>query len=113
MYYPIKKALLCVKGDSTLSVSSWMFERKALQEYILLCCQNPGGGLLDKPGKWVQLFTSILMSFQIKGVILSGWFVPCECNEWELELLSFKGILITVHRRFLSGPEISTTRATV
>lgn len=41
---------VCV-GDSTLSVSSWMFERKALQEYILLCCQNPGGGLLDKPGK--------------------------------------------------------------
>jgi len=38
-------------GDSTLSLSSWMFERKALQEYILLCCQNPAGGLLDKPGK--------------------------------------------------------------
>lgn len=30
-----------------------MFEQQALQEYILLCCQNPTGGLLDKPGKSV------------------------------------------------------------
>ncbi|XP_035237101.1 protein farnesyltransferase subunit beta-like isoform X1 [Anguilla anguilla] len=40
-----------VSGDRTLSTSSWMFEQQALQEYILLCCQNPDGGLLDKPGK--------------------------------------------------------------
>ncbi|XP_021324041.1 protein farnesyltransferase subunit beta isoform X1 [Danio rerio] len=48
---PLLHRALFKEGDSTLSVSSWMFERKALQEYILLCCQNPGGGLLDKPGK--------------------------------------------------------------
>jgi len=27
------------------------FDREALQEYILLCCQNQYGGLLDKPKK--------------------------------------------------------------
>jgi len=27
------------------------FDREALQEYILLCCQNQCGGLLDKPRK--------------------------------------------------------------
>ncbi|XDV42229.1 hypothetical protein PO909_010936 [Leuciscus waleckii] len=48
---PLLHRALFKEGDSTLSLSSWMFERKALQEYILLCCQNPGGGLLDKPGK--------------------------------------------------------------
>ncbi|TRY56978.1 hypothetical protein DNTS_023901 [Danionella cerebrum] len=48
---PLLHRALFKEGDSTLSVSSWMFERKALQEYILLCCQNPAGGLLDKPGK--------------------------------------------------------------
>uniref|UniRef100_A0A8C1NWK9 Protein farnesyltransferase subunit beta n=2 Tax=Cyprinus carpio TaxID=7962 RepID=A0A8C1NWK9_CYPCA len=48
---PLLHRALFKEGDSTLSMSSWMFERKALQEYILLCCQNPGGGLLDKPGK--------------------------------------------------------------
>jgi len=27
------------------------FDREALQEYILLCCQNQYGGLIDKPRK--------------------------------------------------------------
>lgn len=40
-------------GESELSLQRWMFEQQALQEYILLCCQNPTGGLLDKPGKSV------------------------------------------------------------
>ncbi|MCI4389723.1 hypothetical protein PGIGA_G00101760 [Pangasianodon gigas] len=48
---PLLHRALFKDGDETLSVSSWMFEQQALQEYILLCCQNPGGGLLDKPGK--------------------------------------------------------------
>lgn len=29
----------------------WLFNQEALQEYILVCCQYPYGGLLDKPGK--------------------------------------------------------------
>lgn len=29
----------------------YLFDREALQEYILLCCQSDYGGLLDKPGK--------------------------------------------------------------
>lgn len=45
-------ASLC-SGESELSRQRWMFEQQALQEYILLCCQNPTGGLLDKPGKSV------------------------------------------------------------
>lgn len=28
-----------------------LFNRAALQEYILICCQHYDGGLLDKPGK--------------------------------------------------------------
>ncbi|XP_060772315.1 protein farnesyltransferase subunit beta [Neoarius graeffei] len=48
---PLLHRALLKDGDETLSVNSWMFEQQALQEYILLCCQNPGGGLLDKPGK--------------------------------------------------------------
>lgn len=28
-----------------------LFNRGALQEYVLICCQRPNGGLLDKPGK--------------------------------------------------------------
>lgn len=44
--------ILCLSaGDPALSMSHWMFHQQALQEYILMCCQCPAGGLLDKPGK--------------------------------------------------------------
>jgi hypothetical protein len=29
----------------------WPYDQTALQQYILLACQAPGGGLRDKPGK--------------------------------------------------------------
>ncbi|XP_063078350.1 protein farnesyltransferase subunit beta [Engraulis encrasicolus] len=48
---PLLHRALYREGESTLSLRNWMFEQQALQEYILLCCQNPAGGLLDKPGK--------------------------------------------------------------
>ncbi|XP_064781821.1 protein farnesyltransferase subunit beta isoform X1 [Oncorhynchus masou masou] len=50
---PLLHRALFKGGDSTLSLQKWMFEQQALQEYVLLCCQNPAGGLLDKPGKYV------------------------------------------------------------
>uniref|UniRef100_A0A8C4HJ93 Protein farnesyltransferase subunit beta n=1 Tax=Dicentrarchus labrax TaxID=13489 RepID=A0A8C4HJ93_DICLA len=48
---PLLHRALFKEGESELSRQRWMFEQQALQEYILLCCQNPAGGLLDKPGK--------------------------------------------------------------
>jgi hypothetical protein len=35
------------------STGEWFFDRKCLINYLLLCCQDPRGGLLDKPGKCV------------------------------------------------------------
>jgi len=29
----------------------WLFDQEALQAYCLICCQNPDGGMIDKPGK--------------------------------------------------------------
>jgi len=34
-----------------LKLDHWLFDQGALQEYILICCQDHRGGLLDKPGK--------------------------------------------------------------
>ncbi|XP_061072903.1 protein farnesyltransferase subunit beta-like [Conger conger] len=73
---PLLHLALFREGDSTLSTSSWMFERQALQEYILLCCQNPDGGLLDKPGKSRDFYhtcyclsgLSIAQHFKIRDV---------------------------------------------
>ncbi|KAL2098611.1 hypothetical protein ACEWY4_005091 [Coilia grayii] len=42
---------LIQEGDPAVGVGGWMFEQRALQEFLLLCCQCPTGGLLDKPDK--------------------------------------------------------------
>ena len=34
-----------------MPANTWLFSQQALQEYILCCCQEPNGGLKDKPGK--------------------------------------------------------------
>nr|XP_009680895.1 PREDICTED: protein farnesyltransferase subunit beta-like [Struthio camelus australis] len=49
---PLSHRALHARGDAALSMTHWMFDQSALQEYILLCCQCPAGGLLDKPGNW-------------------------------------------------------------
>ncbi|KYO25880.1 protein farnesyltransferase subunit beta-like [Alligator mississippiensis] len=48
---PLLHRALHTRGDTALSMTHWMFDQQALQEYLLLCCQCPAGGLLDKPGK--------------------------------------------------------------
>ncbi|XP_075591428.1 farnesyl transferase beta subunit isoform X2 [Dermatophagoides farinae] len=41
-----------VGKNQMVSLDRWLFDQEALQEYVLICCQNhPGGGLVDKPGK--------------------------------------------------------------
>lgn len=49
--FPLVHSILTKQEDTALSMDSWMFDQKALQEYVLLCCQNNHGGLIDKPGK--------------------------------------------------------------
>lgn len=40
----------------TINIDELLFNRQALQEYILICCQKPNGGLIDKPGKPEDLY---------------------------------------------------------
>ncbi|KAK7488350.1 hypothetical protein BaRGS_00020324 [Batillaria attramentaria] len=49
--FPLIHMVLCQNGDSAVSASNWMFDQQALQEYLLICCQHPYGGLIDKPGR--------------------------------------------------------------
>ncbi|ELU07098.1 hypothetical protein CAPTEDRAFT_168477 [Capitella teleta] len=49
--FPLMHMILSKEKDDTLSADSWMFHQGALQEYLLICCQHQGGGLIDKPGK--------------------------------------------------------------
>nr|XP_054759322.1 protein farnesyltransferase subunit beta-like [Lytechinus pictus] len=49
--FPLIHSILSKQDDTALSMDSWMFDQRALQEYVLLCCQYNHGGLIDKPGK--------------------------------------------------------------
>lgn len=49
--FPLLHKVLFSLGKESLSMESWLFDQDALQEYILICCQDPSGGLIDKPGK--------------------------------------------------------------
>ncbi len=41
-------------GHNAKEGPHWLFDQLSLQEYIIICCQHPSGGLIDKPGKYVQ-----------------------------------------------------------
>lgn len=43
--------ILYKENKSIVNSDRWLFNQEALQEYILICCQQPSGGLIDKPGK--------------------------------------------------------------
>jgi len=49
--FPLIHATLTQEGDAAIDHQNWIFDQQALQEYILVCCQHTGGGLVDKPGK--------------------------------------------------------------
>ncbi|XP_065051616.1 protein farnesyltransferase subunit beta-like isoform X2 [Rhopilema esculentum] len=49
--FPILHNVLQMYDDEELSQEEWLFNQDALQQYVLLGCQNFNGGLLDKPGK--------------------------------------------------------------
>jgi protein farnesyltransferase subunit beta len=48
---PIVQALISKRDKKPQMMYDSLFNRQALQEYIFICCQRPGGGLIDKPGK--------------------------------------------------------------
>lgn len=49
-----------------------LFDNRALQEYILICCQCPNGGLLDKPGKKRDIFHTC---YTISGLSIAQHFL--------------------------------------
>ncbi|KAI8141795.1 terpenoid cyclases/protein prenyltransferase alpha-alpha toroid [Fennellomyces sp. T-0311] len=53
--FPLLHAELLRQGKGAEG-ADYMFDREALQEYILLCCQSRYGGLVDKPGKGADYY---------------------------------------------------------
>lgn len=53
--FPLIHAIL-TKEEKAFNSEYWLFNQEALQEYLLICCQHPHGGLLDKPEKIRDLY---------------------------------------------------------
>jgi protein farnesyltransferase subunit beta len=51
--FPLIGAELSRQG---ITAEDYLYDREALQEYILLCCQSEYGGLIDKPGKTADFY---------------------------------------------------------
>lgn len=49
--FPIIHRMLYEENPEILSVDRWLLNHEALQEYILVCCQNPTGGFIERPKK--------------------------------------------------------------
>jgi len=46
-----KQNIHTFKNPHKENLGGWLFNQKALQEYLIFCCQELEGGLRDKPGK--------------------------------------------------------------
>ncbi|CAB3372823.1 Hypothetical predicted protein [Cloeon dipterum] len=53
--FPLINLILKTKEGMPMP-SSLLFNQEALQEYLLICCQHPRGGIIDKPGKSQDLY---------------------------------------------------------
>ncbi|XP_065211729.1 protein farnesyltransferase subunit beta [Planococcus citri] len=72
------------------AISKHLFSHRALQEYILICCQHPSGGLLDKPGKPRDVYHSCYT--------LSGLSVSQHLPSSEVDVVGQKSnLLMPVH----------------
>merc|ERR1712059_183171 len=61
----------------------WLFDQGALQEYILICCQDLRGGLVDKPAAFRWPSTSVMANTTILwcwGTPGTSWFRPIQCT---------------------------------
>ena len=51
MFPLIHRMISTTEEASSLTSDSWLCDGAALQQYLLVCCQDVRGGLVDKPGK--------------------------------------------------------------
>ena len=50
--FPLLHRMISNTEEATsLAPDSWLCDGAALQQYLLVCCQDSRGGLIDKPGK--------------------------------------------------------------
>ena len=89
---PIAQAVLAKENiQDAMNLRIPFFDRRALQEYILLCCQKPNGGLIDKPGKPQDLYHNC---YTLRGVSIAQ---HCENSMSPLVVGCLTNELLPVH----------------
>ena len=65
-------------GDKTFSYDQeLLYDQLSLQAYIMFCCQNPNGGLIDKPGRSPDFFHT---NYATAGLICSQECMIDKCK---------------------------------
>ncbi|CAG9860695.1 unnamed protein product [Phyllotreta striolata] len=77
--FPLIYSILHTAGHTP---KTHLFSSSALQEYLLVCCQNSNGGLVDKPGKNRDLYHTC---YTLSGLSVAQHFLDKIC------LLGHKG----------------------
>lgn len=75
--FPILHNVLEMHGDESVSGENWMFDRVALEEYVLVNCQSTNGGLLDKPGKNRDFYHTC---YCLSGLSIAENFIGCDAQ---------------------------------
>ncbi|CAH1975928.1 unnamed protein product [Acanthoscelides obtectus] len=94
--FPLIYSLLDKAGNSP---NDHLFDERALQEYLLICCQNPTGGLIDKPGKHKDVFHTCYT--------LSGLSVAQRFLNKKRVLGSYRNELIETHPLYNVRPDLA------
>jgi len=71
--FPLLHKVLYDSSDTKekLPLKNWLFDQGSLQEYLLICCQDPRGGLIDKPGKQRDFYHT---SYTLSGLSVAQHF---------------------------------------
>ncbi|XP_076268992.1 farnesyl transferase beta subunit isoform X2 [Rhynchophorus ferrugineus] len=93
--FPLLYTLLMKEG---ITPSGHLFNEGALQEYILICCQNHQGGLVDKPGKPRDIYHSC---YSISGLSIAQHFL-----DQKHVLSSFRNELASTHPLYNVRPDL-------
>ncbi|XP_075222235.1 farnesyl transferase beta subunit [Lycorma delicatula] len=97
---PLIHGILFKQEDSSVmkKMDEWLFQSRALQEYILICCQCTNGGLIDKPGKQRDLYHTCYT--------LSGLSVSQHVPGKDVQVVgSYKNLLMPLHPMYNIGIE--------
>jgi len=73
--FPMLHAVLAADPSMNghLPCHRWLFNQEAMQEYVLACCQDDRGGLIDKPGKYRDFYHTC---YALSGIAVAQNFKP-------------------------------------